>query len=491
MKKLLLTLLLLPLLATAHTVDSVRTWDVTNWSRWFTTYTISYGYREVLSLSGTGNASYLKSGDLVFFKKASAAAVQLRAIGLYNLIGGPDSIRFRVWPGETLVINGQQVTTDSTDKSLLLIQNCTGISITGPTADGQGFKIYGSTTATRGNTFNIHVWDKCGAISVRNMWFRDGGTGAQIKREVTTNSDSWGTKMSGFHFENIFGHNTKSEGYYIGSTWIKYNPFTNSNFAPQNCNDADVSSDFKLPPRLGNVRFINVHIDSAGNDAFQFANIDTLYMRYSTAQRWGLNLEPSHRGGLFIGGGVSASTLIDCWAMNSNYGEGLHHMGTGPGHVVSNVLIYNVGGNLVFIKGGKYGDCNDPYSITFTNCTFALSQWANAVGMRNNGQFGGRGAMYVNSSIIAECGDGGFGGNPPPPRYFYVENSAPAFTEGTGGSANLKSGTLAGAGLDVNNWLMPASGTQGFRIWQTGGGEEPPPPYTPTYRNYFIIKKPG
>lgn len=450
--------------------------------RWYTTWELRANSDGVLVIDGSVG---IQPGDLVYMRPHLTAGI--RAVLVYEINGNAaNRISYSNYPGEQLYINmADRFLGDGRSYGTgIQFERCKYFNLYGTTEDRRSIFIQGSLTGTRANFFGIIFWDRCAYFNTGNITIRDGGTGLQMKTEIVMDSMTWygRTVLDSVLIEKIDVKNSGNEAFYIGSTAIYRNPQTGEVYQPNNWNDPlldtvqNSPSDYnvyKRAIRVQNVVVKNCNVDTSGNDAYQFANIWGLTMFGCTATQWALNGAQGHLSGILVGGGIRNSVIYNCVLMNSTNGEGITHFAERNGHTVTNVVVYNVGGNLIFIKGGEHLVNNSNYQVTFTNVTVSTQPtWG--VGARISGQFGGTGLpMVFNKCLFANPGDGNFGGYPNNPRYYYTENGA-SYSEGTGADANAKYNTNAAADIDVNNYCQPNRPsspvtTQGYRSKKVSG----------------------
>lgn len=402
------------------------------------------------------------------------ALTYVKSLEIVNLHGSATfgRINIRNKTGQQLIFDNTPWVLANGWGTAFKMEQCTHFNVTGVGFGGEGIYSQGPTGAERSNFFHYQFLEKSYEFDLGFVASDDGGTGVQIKTFVE-NADPSTWRGTGPDMPNVVVHDihlrdTGNEAMYIGDTAIYYDISGPSHIVwqPPTVSTPFPSdpSNFKRVLKYTDMVIYNININGSGNDALQFANIDGLEIYDCVINNWATNQEGGHLGGILIGGGVTNSYVHDCTMQNSIAGEGIWHFGEGPGHLVENVLVYNAGGNLCFIKGGEHLVPDSNFQITFNNVSFILNpSWA--VGVRINGIMGGTTPHLFNNCLFAEVGHGGFNAGP---RKFYVENGA-QFTEGSSPNGNLSFTTITAAGLDVNNFCQPIEpgspvGDEGYRI---------------------------
>jgi hypothetical protein len=423
----------------------------------------------ILTIDGDSHPEILP-GDTIEIDMGVLSSV--KALEFYNLAGtSTDRLTIRNKMDQQLIIDKSDWVLADGYGTGFKMERCSYFDVIGVGYGSKGIISIGpSGTTDQANHFHFQLLDRTHNFTLSNVITYYGGTPMQVKTFVTSDPVTWretGTLLENIRIFNFRIRDCKNEGFYIGDTATYVNYTNGVVWQPTNVSDPipSPSSNYKKPLRYNNVEVFNVSVQGAGNDALQFANIVGLYIHDCVVENWATNNAEGHKGAYLIGGGVTSSVLENCIAWNSPNGQGIWHFAEGPGHRVSNVLVYDVDGIHCFIKGGEHLVVDSDYHCTYENVTMCKQgTWASLV--RNNGLMGGTAAQTFKNCLLVQPGDSGFGGYPANPYYFYMENGG-TYQEGTGADTNKKFATIAAAVIDVYHYCVPDTGStitdEGFR----------------------------
>lgn len=303
--------------------------------------------------------------------------------------------------------------------------------------------------ATRMAYFNLSLNQYTDNFRLCYMTVKDGGTGIWCKKEVVgSDPNSFGDNpLDNIEIDHVLVQGTWNEGMYLGHSATFWNINTN---APAYPNAWDAPLDpaiYKVPIRINN---LNVHhnlVRSTGADGIQIANCDNIEINNNELDDIATRHDVSHNGGIIVGG-VTGHSIHDNH-IHDSWGELIQLYAKGPGTTHNNLL---VGG----VHNGIGMRTTNNAIQTITNNTIAV---IGEQSIRVNGHYNGsvpadpaQSPHILNANILADPLNAS--------SYIYLENQGKV-TEGTAGNANVKQLTLAG--LDTENWYLPASGTAGYR----------------------------
>ena len=381
------------------------------------------------------------------------------AVIFYNLSGSASKpIIVRNAPG-TVVKIGNPAWDGGSWSTALSFVNSHYVKVGGSTA--AEFIINGSTKGSRNAYFNLSLSEHSDNFDIGFITIINGGTGIWAKTDPKKNDAS--THYPNSYMENLSIHDisitgTYNEAMYIGHTATYWNLSTNQSvyeLAPGQV----VGGDLVQPIKWRKVKIYNNKVKDIGADGIQTAAIDQLEVSNNDVTNWGLQRNPSHSGGLLIGGRVTASNVHDN-VVHDGWGDLFQFFGsgeTGAQHTVTNNLFRdNTANDGVTFRG------TDDAIIKFTNNTVARPF---GVGLRINGLLGQKGKQLISANAFIQPRTGG--GVVDDRAYIYTENGGQV-TEGTGANINTKFPTIAAAGVDVNNYFQPLPGSAllstGFRL---------------------------
>lgn len=322
-------------------------------------------------------------------------------------------------------------------------------------------QINGSTQPNRDAYFGLALAQRSDNFEVYNMTINNGGTGIWAKTEAV--KDDPNTYDPNVFMQNLKIHNVTiigafNEAMYIGHTATYWNLNTNAPVYDLPAG-AVVGSVYVRPIKWRNVKIYNNVIKNIGLDGLQASAIDNLEIYGNNITNWGLQKNPSHSGGLLVGGRVTNSNVHDN-VVHDGWGELFQFFGSGANgatHVVRNNLFYNN-----FANDGVNLRGTDNAVVQFTNNTVSRTV---GVSVRINGHLGMTANQIINANALIQPRMGG--GTVDARAFIYAENGAKV-TEGTGSNANTKFTSVAAAGVDVNNYYQPKSGSallsSGFRM---------------------------
>jgi hypothetical protein len=305
---------------------------------------------------------------------------------------------------------------------------------------------------------------------------KDGGTGVQIKTEVSTDSLTWYGRsfLDSNYIHHVRIQSVRNEAFYLGSTAPFVFVATTTVLGIFFCDDVlpDTTThvgDFNFYKRAvayHHTRLDSIDVDTCGNDAYQLAAQEDAEVSNCNSTEWGYNNHDGDKGFVLIGGYCLRSFVHDNRGINTTNGQGIWMYGQGPDHRVVNNLVWNFAGEGVSDKGGEFFNCDNNFNCTYVNNTFAVQAYG--VGMRFSGQMGGtQHRSVLNNLIISVPNDPGFGF----PLYYRCET----YNGHTGDTAvgtsanNLTYTSVAAAMLDATNYLQPLPGSpvgiMGYRIY--------------------------
>lgn len=393
-----------------------------------------------------------KPGDIINLKGIFSAVI---FTNLNGSAGNPVIVRNA--PG-TVVKIGNPDWDGGAWSTAFSFRNSHHVKVMGTAA--QNFIVSGSVKSGRQAYFNLTLADRSDNFEISHMTIVNGGTGIWAKTEPV--KDDPRTYASGEYMENLSIHDvsvsgTNNEAMYIGHTATYWNLSTGTSVYSLPAGTS-LGSVYIQPIRWRNVKIYNNVIKNIGADGLQTAAIDQLEIYNNDISNWGMQQNPSHSGGLLVGGRVTNANVHDN-VVHDGWGELFQFFGSGANsgkHIVRNNLFRdNFANDGVSFRG------TDNAVVEFTNNTVARTM---GVSFRVNGHLGMAASQIVNANAFIEPRRGG--GTVDARAYIYVENGG-SVTEGTGVNANTKLASVSAAGVDVNNFYLPLSGSallnSGFR----------------------------
>lgn len=398
-------------------------------------------------------AGTYKPGDIINLKGTFSAVI---FTNLNGSAGRPITVRNA--PGTTLRI-GNPAWNSGSWATALSFRKSHHIKVEGTTQGN--FVINGSTQPGRPAYFNLTLSERSDNFEISNITITNGGTGIWAKTDPVKADPL--THYPNAYMENLLIHDvsvtgTHNEAMYIGHTATYWNLTTNYSYYTLPAG-AVLGQEYVQPIKWRNVKIYNNVIKNIGADGMQTAAIDQLEVYGNDITNWGMQHNPSHSGGLLIGGRVTNSNIHDN-IVHDGWGELFQFFGSGENgatHIVRNNLFRdNFANDGVSFRG------TDDAVVQFLNNTVARTS---GVSLRINGYLGMKSNQIVNANAFIEPHTAG-GANIGDRAYIYTENEAKV-SEGTGANANIKLASVTAAGVDINNFYLPLSGSallnSGFR----------------------------
>lgn len=416
--------------------------------RQFTLVPDKFGRLEVKN-----DTAKFKGGDIINLKGTFTAII------FYNLKGEPGKpITIRNAPG-TVVKIGDPSWSGGSWSTALSFRNSHYVKVEG--SSKSNFIINGSTTSGRIAYFNMALSEQTDNFEISNITITGGGTGLWAKTDPVKSIPA--THYPNSYLENLSIHDvvisgTHNEGMYIGHTATYWN--LESNYSYYELPAGTVLGPVYVQPiKWRNVKIYNNVVKDGGADGIQTAAIDGLHVYNNEITNWGLQHNPSHSGGLLIGGRVNNSNVYNNY-VHDGWGEILQFFGSGENNgrhkITNNLFRDNFAHDGVSFRG------SDDAIVEFSHNTVARTFGNN---LRFNGYVGMKSVQQVFANALIQPRIGG-GVTNDTRAYIYLENEA-VVQEGTGANANIKIATSAGAGVDVNNYYQPLAnspiGSAGYR----------------------------
>lgn len=416
--------------------------------RQFTLVPDKFGRLEVNNANGT-----YKAGDILNLKGTFTAVI------FYNLKGASGKpITIRNAPGTVLKI-GDPAWNGGSWSTALSFRNSHYVKVEGTSKTS--FIINGSTTAGRIAYFNMALAEQSDNFEIANLTITGGGTGLWAKTDPVKSIPA--THYPNSYMENLFIHDlvitgTHNEGMYIGHTATYWNLETNYSYYTLPAGTV-LGSVYVQPIKWRNVKIYNNIVKDGGADGIQTAAIDGLEVYNNEITNWGGQHNPSHSGGLLIGGRVNNSNIHDNY-VHDGWGELFQFFGSGENngkHVITRNLFRDN-----FVHDGVNFRGTDNAIVEFSHNTVARTY---GVCLRFNGYLGMKGTQQIFANALIQPRTVG-GVTIEPRSYIYLEGDA-VVREGIGTNANTKFATVAAAGVDVNNYYQPLAnsplGSSGYR----------------------------
>lgn len=313
------------------------------------------------------------------------------------------------------------------------------------------FIVNGPTSVQRDAYFNIELKEYTDNFEIRNMTIKNGGTGINAKTNpVKTDPNSYGNNA---YLKNLLIHDitvdgTLNEAMYIGHT-ATYWDLTAGTSYYDDPKDFVPGHQYVQPIRWENVKIYNNLVKNISADGIQTAAINKLEVYNNEVTNWGVKQNPSHSGGILIGGRTTNTNTHDNY-VHDGWGDLYQFFGSGENgatHVINNNLFVNSTNNTGIILRGT-----DNAIVQITHNTVTSTA---GVSIRINGILGMTGRQQISGNALIQPYKGvGATGT----AFIYTENGAQA-TEGTGADENVKIASLAAAGVDVSNYYQPQNGS--------------------------------
>lgn len=374
-----------------------------------------------------------------------------KGILISNMSGNPSKPIYVRNFGTTVTNIGDPKWNGGSWAAALTFSNCHYIKI-GSTNSRTQFVVNGSEQGNRGAYFNVVLKDKTDNFEMRNMIIRNGGTGIWAKTDPVKNDastyypNSW---MSQLSIHNLTVSGTLNEAMYIGHTATYWNLTSNMPYfgSPS---EMPGGNQFVQPIKWRGVKIYANLVMNSGADGIQTAAIDQLEVYNNNVSNWGTQRNPSHCGGILIGGRTTNSNVHDNY-VHDGWGELCQFFGSGENggtHIIRNNLFRdNTGSDGVSLRGTQDA------RVQVLNNTIARTAGVN---LRINGYQGMTSKVLVQSNAFIQPMVAGGAVNTK--AYIYSENGGD-YTEGTGNLFNAKFATVLAALVDANNYYMPNSGS--------------------------------
>ncbi|MBS0031953.1 right-handed parallel beta-helix repeat-containing protein [Chitinophaga sp. 2R12] len=399
------------------------------------------------------DGSIYKGGDILALKGVFSAVV------FNNLKGAAGSPIIVKNAAGTVTKVGNPAWSGGSWATALSFVNCHYVKAGGEKSKSD-FIISGSTQAGKEAYFNLTLSRHTDNFEVSNVTIQNGGTGIWAKTDPVNGDAS--TQYPNSYMENLSIHDvaisgTNNEAFYIGHTALYWNLTANTPYygAPSGF---VAGQQYVQPIKWRNVKIYNNQVSNGGADGIQTAAIDKLEIYGNTVTSWGGQHNSGHNGGILIGGRVTSSNVHDNY-VHDGWGELIQFYGSGENgvaHIIHNNLLRDNQGDGVSLRGTNNA------VVQITNNTIAR---VGGVSLRINGYQGMTTPQIVNANAFIQPRVNG--GSIVPNAYIYTENGG-AYKEGTGALANTKFPTVTAAGIDLNNYYQPVSGSalasSGFRV---------------------------
>ncbi|SEW32016.1 PKD domain-containing protein [Chitinophaga arvensicola] len=377
-------------------------------------------------------------GDLILLKGT------FKSVGFENFQGTlANPIFVQNVEGEVVTI-GEESWNGGSYAAALNLSNCKHMIVWG--TDVNSFLLKGSLAVPAREAYkNIICEMYTDNVRIAYLTSTGGGTPIWCKKEVVlADTNSWGTskRLENIRIDNCIIHDNYNEGMYIGHTapyWDTQAPGTGAPYYP-NVGEVPDPVRYKVPIRINNVRIHHCLLYNIGGDGIQVAGSDDVKIYNNEIRNHASRNVWSDNGGIIWGG-------VTNWEITNNYihdswGDLLQCYASSSGVIKNNLLVRGQNEGISLRVEG-------PQTVTIEDNTIAD---VHSSCVRVNGFRGGTAPVLLNRNILAKWQN---------VRAVYVENGG-AVTEGTNANANTEQATLTG--LDVNNYYLPASGVNGFRI---------------------------
>lgn len=407
--------------------------------RTFTLTPDANGYLSVNNSNG-----YYKPGDQIFLKG------NFKAVYFYNMSGTASLPIYIKHPVGSVTTIGNPSWGGGSYAEAARFSNCHHIKFGSPTSRSS-FKINGSTTTARNAYFNLILTEKTDNFEIRNLTITNGGTGIWAKTDPKPNDKSTWYPNAQMYNLTIYGceiSGTNNEAMYIGHTATYWDLTSNTSYygTPSGFT---AGHQYVQPIKWSNVKIYNNIVRDGGADGIQTAAIDLLEVYKNEVRNWALQHNPSHNGGILIGGRVTRSNVHDNY-VHDGWGELLQFYGAGAGHILRNNLFRdNQGGHDgISLRG------TDQATITISNNTVARTG-GNSLRINGyNGQMTAAQIVNANVFIQPRMAGGPIYAN----AYIYTEGGG-TYKEGTGTLANKKYSTVSSALVNTSYYYQPLSGS--------------------------------
>ncbi len=342
----------------------------------------------------------------------------------------------------------------------LSFTNCHYLKI-GSDENKANFQIKGSVQRGNPAYFDLILRNRTDNIEIRHLTITGGGTGIWAKTDpVKADQATWypNTVMENLSIHHVEISGTHNEAMYIGHTATYWDLTANLSFYDDPSKFV-AGHEYVQPIKWRNVKIYNNYVHDIGADGIQTSAIDALEVYNNEVTNWAKQHNPSHNGGILIGGRTTNTNTHDNY-VHDGWGELLQFYGSGENgakHIIHNNLFRdNQEGN----DGLSLRGTNNAV-IQITNNTVAKTG-GNSI--RVSGYRGMTAPQVANNNALLQPRTGG---TPLYPNaYIYTEGGA-VVTEGSGSEANTKLTTVSAAEVDTTNYYHPQNGSPlgacGFR----------------------------
>ncbi|MFY0255797.1 right-handed parallel beta-helix repeat-containing protein [Chitinophaga sp. 30R24] len=387
----------------------------------------SYKGGDVLSLKGTFSAVIFSNLN----GTAGSPIIVRNASGTVTKIGNP------IWNGGAW-------------STALGFANCHYIKV-GADKNKSDFILDGSTQAAREAYFDITLSNHSDNFEISNITIRNGGTGIWAKTDPVKgdkNTQYPNSQMEGLLIHDVDISGTNNEAMYIGHTALYWNLTANVPYYGDP-SGFTAGQEYVQPIKWHHVKIYNNSVSNGGADGIQTAAIDQLEIYKNTVTSWGGQHNSAHNGGILIGGRTTNTNVHDNY-VHDGWGELVQFYGSGENgatHIIYNNLLRDNQSDGVSLRG------TDNAVVQITNNTIAR---VGGVCLRINGYQGMAAPQVVKSNAFIQPRLSG--GSITYNSYVYTENGG-TYTEGTGADGNTRIASVDVAGIDVNNYYQPKSGS--------------------------------
>jgi hypothetical protein len=419
--------------------DSLKT-EIT--TRQFVLTPDAYGHLDLNNSNG-----YYKPGDVLILKGT------FKAVYFNNFSGTATTPIIIQNPTGAVTTIGNPSWNGGSYAEAIRFVNCHYIKLGSPTSKSL-FQIKGSTQSGRQAYFNLILANHTDNFEIRNLTITAGGTGIWAKTDpVKNDASTWypNSQMKNLTIHDCEINGTWNEGMYIGHTATYWDLTTGMSY--YGTTSGFTSGDqYVQPIKWYNVKIYNNYVHDGGADGIQTSAMDLVEIYNNEVKNWGGQHNPSHNGGILLGGRVTNTNTHDNY-VHDGWGELLQFYGSGENgakHVIHNNLFRdNQGGHDgISLRGTSNA------VIQITNNTVART---GGNSLRINGYDGQMVLPQIvnaNAFIQPRMSTGIIYPN----AYIYTEGGG-TYKEGTGTLANVKVATVTAAKVDVNNYYLPLSGS--------------------------------
>lgn len=424
---------------TPSTTDSAKTETTT---RQFTLTADANGY---LTVNNSNN--YYKPGDVLNLKG------NFKAVYIMNLSGSASAPITIKNPTGSVTTIGNPSWAGGSYAEAIQFTNCHYIKFGGETSKSS-FLIKGSAQAARQAYFDITLRSHTDNFEIRNITITNGGTGIWAKTDPVKNDPStWypNSQMKNLSIHNVEISGTYNEAMYIGHTATYWDLTSGLSFYDSPSSFVS-GHQYVQPIKWYNVKIYNNYVHDGGADGIQTSAIDVLEVYNNEVKNWATQHNPSHNGGILIGGRTTNTNTHDNY-VHDGWGELLQFYGSGENgakHTIHNNLFRDnqAGHDGVSLRGIQNA------VITISNNTIARTG-GNSIRINGyNNQMTKPQIINDNALIQPRMGGGGIYPN----AYIYTEGGG-TYKEGTGSLANTKIASVTTAKVDVNNYYLPLAGS--------------------------------